>query len=67
MALATLAPAPASGVSCDDCYFRYEGLCALAEGPCPTFRPCKERLTPQPQAQLVEPALEPAPPAYAAA
>ena len=26
--------------SCDDCYFRRELLCALADGPCPTFRPC---------------------------
>ena len=25
--------------SCDDCYFRREFLCALADGPCPTFRP----------------------------
>ncbi len=26
--------------SCDDCYFRRELLCALTDGPCPTFRPC---------------------------
>ena len=26
--------------SCDDCYFRRELLCALGDGPCPTFRPC---------------------------
>lgn len=25
--------------TCDDCYFRREFLCALADGPCPTFRP----------------------------
>lgn len=26
-------------VTCDDCYFRRSGLCALAlETPCPTFR-----------------------------
>ena len=33
----TCAPAKAS---CSDCYFRRELLCALSEGPCPTFRPC---------------------------
>ena len=27
-------------VSCDDCFFAKNGLCALAsDGPCPTFRP----------------------------
>ncbi|MDQ3876506.1 MAG: hypothetical protein M3322_13345 [Actinomycetota bacterium] len=27
-------------VTCDDCYFRRSGLCALApDRPCPTFRP----------------------------
>ena len=27
-------------LTCDDCYFRRAGLCALAlEAPCPTFRP----------------------------
>jgi hypothetical protein len=26
--------------TCDDCYFRRAGLCALVlESPCPTFRP----------------------------
>ena len=29
-----------AGASCSDCYFRRELLCALDEGPCPTFRPC---------------------------
>lgn len=29
-----------SRASCDDCYFRRELLCALADGPCPTFRAC---------------------------
>ncbi|MDQ6915924.1 MAG: hypothetical protein M3155_08970 [Actinomycetota bacterium] len=26
-------------VSCDDCYFRVHGLCALRCEPCATFRP----------------------------
>lgn len=44
-----------SDVSCNDCYFRQEGLCALAtETPCPTFRlAARGRLTPPRQAQLV--------------
>lgn len=42
-------------LTCDDCYFRREGLCALAGNvPCPTFRPTKSSsLTPPPQPQLV--------------
>lgn len=41
--------------SCSDCYFRHEGLCALAgEVPCPTFRlAARGKLTPPRQAQLV--------------
>ena len=41
--------------TCSDCYFRREGLCALAtETPCPTFRQSSRgRLTPPRQAQLV--------------
>lgn len=28
-----------TGVTCQDCYFRRAGLCALAgDSPCPTFR-----------------------------
>jgi hypothetical protein len=28
-----------TGVTCDDCYFRRAGLCALVtDAPCPTFR-----------------------------
>jgi hypothetical protein len=46
-----------SDVTCDDCYFRRAGLCALAlEAPCPTFRAAVHRtaaLTPPRQAQLV--------------
>ena len=42
-------------VTCDDCYFRREGLCALSGNvPCPTFRATKaSSLTPPPQPQLV--------------
>lgn len=41
--------------TCSDCYFRQEGLCALAtETPCPTFRlTVRGGLTPPRQAQLV--------------
>ena len=44
-----------SDISCGDCYFRQEGLCALAtETPCPTFRLAgRGRLTPPRQAQLM--------------
>jgi hypothetical protein len=52
-------------ISCNDCFFRQSGLCALAEGPCPTFRPAKAaRLAPPPQAKLVA---RPAAGAHAAA
>ncbi len=41
-------------VTCDDCYFRREGLCALTGNvPCPTFRAMKSSLTPPRQPQLV--------------
>ena len=40
--------------TCDDCYFRRAGLCALSpETPCPTFRPAKTLLVPPSQPQLV--------------
>lgn len=41
--------------TCSDCYFRQEGLCALAtETPCPTFRlAARGGLKPPRQAQLV--------------
>lgn len=41
--------------TCSDCYFRQEGLCAIAtETPCPTFRlAVSGGLTPPRQAQLV--------------
>ena len=48
--------------TCDDCYFRRAGLCALfPEVPCPTFRaasrgslapPMQPRLVPRPLAEI---------------
>ena len=33
--------------TCEDCYFRKEGLCALpGNSPCPTFRAATAHLTP---------------------
>jgi hypothetical protein len=48
--------------TCNDCYFRRAGLCALAaDTPCPTFRlASRGALTPPPQPRLV-----PRPTAYA--
>ena len=43
-------------VTCDDCFFRKSGLCALLlESPCPTFRHAADRgfLTPPKQPRLV--------------
>jgi hypothetical protein len=43
-------------VTCEDCYFRRAGLCALSlERPCPTFRPATKAgdLLPLRQAPLV--------------
>ncbi|CAN5195287.1 hypothetical protein BH09ACT13_BH09ACT13_15320 [soil metagenome] len=44
-----------SEVTCDDCYFRREGLCALSGNvPCPTFRAASAgALTPPRQPRLV--------------
>jgi hypothetical protein len=49
--------------TCDDCYFRRAGLCALSpERPCPTFRaesrgalmrPRQPQLVPRPLAEVV--------------
>jgi hypothetical protein len=53
-------------VSCNDCYFRASGLCALpGDDPCPTFRAATGReLMPPPQPTLVmrqlQPQLQPA-------
>jgi hypothetical protein len=41
-------------VTCDDCYFRREGLCALAgNAVCPTYRAAASTLAPPAQPQLV--------------
>jgi hypothetical protein len=41
-------------VSCEDCFFRVNLLCALAlEEPCATFRPHEAQLKPPPQLRLV--------------
>jgi hypothetical protein len=41
-------------ITCKDCYFRQAALCALGDGPCPTFRSAKDaRLEPPDQARLV--------------
>lgn len=40
--------------SCENCYFRQAGLCALPESPCPTYRPVgRGALSPPRQARLV--------------
>jgi len=40
--------------TCDDCYFRRNGLCAMApERPCPTFRAAARALQPPRQPRLV--------------
>jgi hypothetical protein len=45
---------PKRELTCHDCYFRRNGLCALAvDRPCPTFRAAEAILTPPSQAQLV--------------
>jgi hypothetical protein len=52
--------------SCDNCYFRQAGLCALPEAPCPTYRPAgRGALSPPRQARLV-PMTQPYAPATAA-
>jgi hypothetical protein len=44
--------------TCQDCYFRRNGLCALnPERPCPTFRAAGRTLQPPQQAPLVTRAL----------
>jgi hypothetical protein len=50
-------------ITCDDCYFRRSGLCALAGNvPCPTFRMATNgSLTPPLQPRLVPRAVEPVP------
>ena len=55
--------------TCDDCYFRRAGLCAIpGDSPCPTFRAATGRaLSPPRQAPLVPRTLAPGEPRYAAA
>jgi hypothetical protein len=41
-------------VTCDDCYFKQNLLCALDEGrPCSTFRPAERGLAPERQLAFV--------------
>jgi hypothetical protein len=41
-------------VTCDDCFFRKHGLCALKlDGPCCTFRPAERGLKPERQLAFV--------------
>jgi hypothetical protein len=52
-----LAPSPRrAGTTCDDCFFRQRGLCALdVEAPCPTFREATPQgLVPPRQLMLLE-------------
>jgi len=49
-----MAKAKAKCVSCDDCYFRQNMLCALGlDSPCPTFRPAERGLRPERQLAFV--------------
>ncbi len=46
--------AKGKGVTCDDCYFKQNGLCALkGAGPCPTFRSAEGGLRPERQLAFV--------------
>ncbi|MCY4086791.1 MAG: hypothetical protein OXG37_07890 [Actinomycetia bacterium] len=58
MGLATPVAMPESAITCDGCYFRREALCALQDGPCPTFRPYVEEQTsvPPPPPLIIAPA-----------
>jgi hypothetical protein len=46
---------PLHKVTCEDCYFRRAGLCALSpDVPCPTFRPATHgSFAPPPQPRVV--------------
>jgi hypothetical protein len=47
--------------TCQECYFRRHGLCALnLERPCPTFRAAGRTLQPPQQPRLVPRPLQPA-------
>lgn len=47
---------PESAITCDGCYFRREALCALQDGPCPTFRPYVKEQTSVPPPLIIAPA-----------
>ncbi|MBI2692143.1 MAG: hypothetical protein HYX29_09410 [Solirubrobacterales bacterium] len=47
-------PARPTQISCDDCYFHQNDLCALDKAkPCPTFRAAAENLKPPQQLSFV--------------
>jgi hypothetical protein len=49
-----MTPPPPNGMTCDDCYFRRNGLCAMSpERPCPTFRMAGRIMRPPRQPRLV--------------
>jgi hypothetical protein len=44
----------AKRLSCQDCYFHKNGLCALKlQEPCPTYRPAERNLEPERQLAFV--------------
>ncbi len=52
---------PKRELTCDDCYFRSNGLCALSVArPCPTFRMAEPVLSPPTQPRLIPRPLTPA-------
>jgi hypothetical protein len=60
--LTNMAAKKRTPVTCNDCYFRQEGLCALPGNvPCPTFRAMTSgTLAPPQQPRLVPRVLQPA-------
>ena len=49
-----MAMAKTRPLSCDDCFFRQNLLCALGlDKPCPTFRPAERGLAPERQLAFV--------------
>lgn len=47
-------PAAKAKVTCEDCFFHQNQLCALGQDkPCPTFRPAAENLRPPQQLAFV--------------
>ena len=52
--MAAVPKGDAKRVSCENCFFRQNGLCALDLGkPCPTFRPAERGLAPERQLAFV--------------